>query len=235
MTVTGTYADAHGRQPNIVTTASGSSDLSTKLQEIVKKIQDAIRYVWDHLTPPTYAQNTVLDSGFIPYKGYGYHIITTMNTTGASDFPATVTATYTAPSGSHTTTIFTVQNESEMQRVQTERANEVKARIDYQIGQDQYSPGAIEVVTPDTSYNGGKYRTEIQYSTNTGDDYPAYIDIYHTFRDGTTDKWTMQVDNENVKNLFVQNGEAYVRSQIDNYHPTYAPLYLGTDGPYPYA
>lgn len=102
----------------------------------------------------TSSPNQVIDSGFISYRnGYGYNILTTMNTTGTSDYPASVYVRYTTPfSTNNVTSTISVHNATELTNVQTERANDAKARIDLVLNADQYSPNAVEQIRAATSY-----------------------------------------------------------------------------------
>jgi uncharacterized protein (UPF0333 family) len=158
-----------------------------------------------------------------------------MNITGTSDYPASVRVSYTTPlSNNNTTLTINANSASELASVQTERINDAKARIDLIVNADQYPPNYVENVTSMTSYGGGSYYTRFTYSGNLGQDYPGYVDTYITYRNGSSDKLTIQVDNANQKTTYASNLEAQARSQIDNYNPSYPANHIGVDGPYPY-
>ncbi len=72
------------------------------------------------------------------------------------------------------------------------------------------------------------------YSLNIGQDYPGYIDTYITYKNGSSDKLTMTVENANQKTTYAANLEAQARTQIDNYNPTYSANTTLSDGPYTY-
>jgi hypothetical protein len=53
-----------------------------------------------------------------------------MNTTGYSDYPASVKVKYTTPTGAKETSVLPAKDSIELQKVQTERINEAKSQID---------------------------------------------------------------------------------------------------------
>lgn len=53
-----------------------------------------------------------------------------MNTTGYSDFPASVKVKYTTPNGPKETPVLPAKDATELAKVQTERTNEAKSQID---------------------------------------------------------------------------------------------------------
>lgn len=53
-----------------------------------------------------------------------------MNTTGYSDFPASVKVSYTTPTGTKETPSLPAKDPTELATVQTERINEAKSQID---------------------------------------------------------------------------------------------------------
>jgi hypothetical protein len=171
------------------------------------QIRTTLQNSYNNLPTPTYPKDHLIDSGFISYRsGYGYNILTTMNTTGFSDYPATVRVSYTTPiSNNNTTLTLTAKNATELTSIKAERVNSAKARIDLVLNADQYPSNQVETITNTTAYGGGSYRTTFTYSGNPGQDYPGYVDVYRTFRNGMSDKWTFQVDNANQRSTWVTN------------------------------
>jgi hypothetical protein len=139
--IIGTYAlQGLGRQSNMELLAYTEADRITKTNQITSQIQSAIQAQYNSLPKPTYPQNSLIDSGFIAYRGYGYNILTTMNITGNSDYPATVYVRYTTPLGTFTTLIMTAHNAAGLDAVKIERTNDAKSRIDLVLDNDKYAP-----------------------------------------------------------------------------------------------
>ncbi len=66
--------------------------------------------------------------------------MTTMNTTGYSDYPASVKVSYTTPNGIKETPSLPAKDTVELATVQAERISEAKSQIDMALGLDQYAP-----------------------------------------------------------------------------------------------
>jgi hypothetical protein len=93
----------------------------------------------------------------------------------------------------------------EIQSLEISSISEAKAQIDVALGTDNFVPNQVVVMTPRRSYAGGSYETRFTYSGNTGQDYPGYIDILYTLSNGSTDTYTMQVSNENQRNILIKS------------------------------
>ncbi len=224
-----------GTKTPTIMMAANETERIQKSNQMIINIQNIIQAGYSTLPAPTYPQNYLINSGFISYRGYGYNILTTMNITGTSDYPTSVRVSYTTPlSNNNTTQTINANSASELTSVQTERVNDARARIDLIVNADQYPQNYVETITNTTSYGGGSYYTRFTYSGNLWQDYPWYVDTYITYRNGSSDKLTIQVDNANQKTTYASNLEWQARAQIDNYNPSYAVNYIGTDGPYLY-
>ncbi len=223
------------KTPSLVM-ATNEAERVQKSNQMVSDIRKIIQAWYTPRVLPTFSQNYLIDSGFISYRnGYGYNILTKMNTTGTSDYPASVSVRYTTPlSQNNTTASIATHNASELAKVQTERVNDAKARIDLILSADVYAPNTTEQITGMTSYGWGSYKSIFTYSGNPGQDYPGYIDTYITYRNGSSDTLTIQADNANQKTTYASNLEGQARLQIDNYNPIYSVNYTGSDGPYSY-
>jgi hypothetical protein len=217
--VIGTYAIQNKwRQANIEYTANNETERITLSDKVLADVQSRIQEWYRALPPPNYPPKAIIDSWFIPYKnGYGYNLITTMNINGDADYPATVYVKYTTPSGEKKTATITAKNAAELTQVQNERVNEAKAEIDRVIQNDKYPPWAQEQITQRRSYANGSFETRFQYSFNSEQDYPGYIDVFYTRWDGYRGQLTRQVDNENQKKRDVRLLEDQARLEIDNY------------------
>ena len=97
---------------------------------MVGKLKAIIEAKYYNLPKPTYPQNTILPSSPVAYKGHTYNLLTTMNTTGYSDYPASVKVRYTTPTGTRETPSLPAKDQTELMIVQTERINEAKSQID---------------------------------------------------------------------------------------------------------
>ncbi|GAB0174779.1 MAG: hypothetical protein HHAS10_06580 [Candidatus Altimarinota bacterium] len=222
VTIVGSYATPDGiRQANITATANSEAERLSFSQSMVGKLKSIIDASNANLPKPTYPPNTVLPSNPVSYKGYTYTLITTMNTTGYSDYPASVKVKYTTPNGAKETPTLPAKNISELSVVQNERINEAKSQIDMSLGLDKYPPYYVETITSNKPFGYGSYTTTFTYSGTLGKDYPGYIDVNYRRLNGTTGKWTMEAKSEAEKNLFIPQGEAQARLEIDNYplHP----------------
>jgi hypothetical protein len=224
MKIVGTYAVMNKwRQPNIEYIVYSESERSQVTNTLISDIQSKIQAWYNTTPPPTYPQWFVIDSGFIHYKnGYGYNIFTTMNVNGNADYPATVYALYTSPSGGWYTQTLTAHNPTELTQIQNERANDAKARIDLELQNDNFPPGATEQIIYRRWHGTGSYEVRFTYSLNNWQDYPGYLDAYYTRWDGYTGKITMEAANANQKISYAPLLEQEARTQIDNY-PYYSP------------
>ncbi|MBP9812294.1 hypothetical protein KBC86_02850 [Candidatus Gracilibacteria bacterium] len=217
VTIIGMYATPDGiRQANITSIANNEAERLQFSQAMVGRLKGIIEAKLSNLPKPTYSQNYIIPSNPVAYKGYSYTLITTMNTTGYSDYPASVKVKYTTPNGPKETPVLPAKDPTELAKVQTERTNEAKSQIDMSLGLDDYAPYQVVTLTPRRYYSGGSYRTIFTYSGITGKDYPGYIDVIYRRSNGSTGKWTMEVMSETQRNLFVPQGEEQAKLEIDN-------------------
>lgn len=215
--------------------AANETERVQKSNQMVANIQSLIQAGYNNTPAPSYPQNSIIDSGAISYRGYSYRVLTTMNLSGTSDYPASVRVSYTTPlSGNNTTLTIQANSATELTSVQADRANDARARIDLILDNDLHAPNQEETITNTTSYGGGSYKTLFTYSGNPGQDYPGYVDVYITYRNGLSDRLTITVENANQKSTYAANLETQAKMQIDNYNTTYPINFIGTDGPYPY-
>ena len=141
------------KTPQVVMAANETERIQ-KSNQMVADIQRIIQAGYTN-TPPTYSQNYLMPSSFVSYRGYGYQLLTTMNITGTSDYPASVRVSYTTPlSNNNTTLTINANSASELASVQAERMNDAKARIDLVVNADQYPSNYVENITSTTSYGG---------------------------------------------------------------------------------
>lgn len=233
--IIGNYSTQSGwRQPNMEQMAYTEAERQSKTTWMVIDVQDLLAADYKKLPPPTYPPNHEIHSGWISYRGYAYDMVTTMNIQGNSDYPASVYANYTTPSGSAKTTSYWAHSAADLPSTQTGVINEAKAHIDLLLDADLYLPNYKETITPTTAYGGGSYSTTFTYSENLHQDYPGYIEVQTRFRDGSTQPWTFQASDSNQKALWILQGEARAREDIDNYNPTYGNMELKSEGPYTY-
>lgn len=168
VTIVGTYALPNGtRQTNITAIANNDTERVNFSNSMVSRIRSQIESAYYNLPKPTYSQNYIIPSSAIGYRGYTYQIITTMNTSGYSDYPANIYAKYTTPAGSRTTMSMGATSASEVQSLQISSTSEAKAQIDVALGTDTFAPSQVVVMTPRRSYAGGSYETRFTYSGNT--------------------------------------------------------------------
>ncbi len=113
---------------------------------------------------PTYAKNQRIDAQWADYRGYRYRTVTLMNTTGYTDYPASVYAEYTLADGTRTTVSLPVKNASELATVQAERATNARALMDIALGVDIFSPGQV-ILWNDVVYGTGSFKTTVTYSS----------------------------------------------------------------------
>jgi hypothetical protein len=218
VTILGMYATPDGiRQANITAIANNETERLSFSQSMVGRLKGIIEAKYNNLPSPTYPQNYVIPSNPVSYKGYSYTLVTTMNTTGFSDFPASVKVKYTTPTGQKETPVLPAKDASELAKVQAERISEAKSQIDMSLWQDNYTPYQVVTLTPRKYYGSGSYKTTFTYSGIVGKDYPGYIDVSYRRSNGTTGKWTMEVTSEAQRNLFVPQGEDVAKLEIDNY------------------
>jgi hypothetical protein len=94
------YATPDGiRQANITSIANNEAERLQFSQAMVGRLKGIIEAKLSNLPKPTYPQNYIIPSNPVAYKWYSYTLITTMNTTGYSDYPASVKVKYTTPNG----------------------------------------------------------------------------------------------------------------------------------------
>jgi hypothetical protein len=125
------YATPDGvRQANITAIAQDEAERKAFSQSMIGKLKAIIEARASGLPAPTYPQNHTIVSSPISHRGYTYTLITTMNTTGYSDFPASVKVRYTTPSGPKETPSLPAKDTTELIRVQNERISEAKSQID---------------------------------------------------------------------------------------------------------
>ncbi len=177
---------------------------------------------------PIFPLNYPVPSSFVSYRGgYGYQLLTTMNISGTSDYPASVRVSYTTPlSNNNTTETTNVSSAAKLATIQAERINEAKASIDLIMNADQFEPNYIEFLTNTTNYGGGSYYTTFTYSGNAGQDYPGSLEVHVTYRNGSKEKLTKQVDNASQKILSANSLENQAKTQIDTTNNIVIPVVL---------
>lgn len=212
------YALPNGtRQPNIVATANSETERQNFSQSMVSRLKSIIEAIALNLPKPTYPQNYQIPSSPVTYRWQSYTLITIMNTSGISDYPASVKVKYSTPSGMKETLIIMAKSSSELAQIQAERIAEAKSQIDMALGTDAYPPNFVQTITPERSYAGWSFRTTFTYSWTPWKDYPGYIDVYYRRSNNTVWQWTMQVGSEAQKNLFIPQGEDQAKLEIDNF------------------
>lgn len=93
--------------------------------------------------------------------------MTRMNISGYSDYPASVSATYTTPAGTRNTMSIQARSAAKVSALEIDRALEAKAQIDVALSTDNYAPNQMITITPRRTYAGGSYETRFTYSGNT--------------------------------------------------------------------
>jgi hypothetical protein len=218
VTIIGNYSLPNGtRQPNIVATANNETERLNFSQSMVSRLKSIIEAAALDLPKPTYPPNYQIPSSPVIYRSQTYTLITIMNTSGMSDYPASVKVKYSTPSGVKETLVIMAKSSTELAQIQAERIAEAKSQIDMALGTDAYPPNFVQTITPERSYAGWKFRTTFTYSWTPWKDYPGYIDVYYKRANNTTWQWTMQVSSEAQKNLFIPQGEDQAKLEIDNY------------------
>lgn len=218
VTIIWNYATPDGiRQPNITAIANNEAERWSFSQAMVGKLKAIIEAKYANLPRPTYSHNQVLASSPVTYKGQTYTLFTTMNTTGYSDYPASVKVVYTTPVGTKETPSLPAKDALELSKVQSERISEAKSQIDMSLWLDEYPPYHSVTITPWRYYAGGKYTTKFTYSGTSGKDYPGYIDVFYQRSNGINGKWTMEVKSETERNLFIPQWENQAKLEIDNF------------------
>ncbi len=169
--ISGVYkAQDHDVALPAILMAANESERIQKSNQMVADIQKILQSAYKPVPAPTFPLNHLIDSGFIGYRTsngttYGYNILTTMNTTGASDYPARVRVRYNTPvSSSNYTVDVYASNATELSNLQTTKINEAKAQIDIILDTDKYPPNFKETVTNTASYGGGSYSTIVTYN-----------------------------------------------------------------------
>jgi hypothetical protein len=102
--------------------------------------------------------------------------VTLMNTTGYSDYPASVFVEYTLADGTRTTMAMPVRSVSELASVQSERITNARSLMDVALGVDVFSPNQV-ILWNDRTYGTGSFKTTVTYSGTVGLGYPAYVDV----------------------------------------------------------